>query len=439
MSESTRAAAKIFSLEVLRARHGDCLLLHFGTTARPQIAIIDGGADSTYADHLRPRLIGLRQGRGLSQGEPLPVDLLMVTHLDADHITGILDLTRELVSASHAPLVDVLSFWNNSFDSIIGNTPEELLASFSAQFGPASLSGNVPDDATLDAENERDAEVARDTFKVLASIAQNDRLKNDAERLGLALNPEFDGALVLAGPEKRQVATGLSFIVAGPMQPELLALQKKHDEWLEQQQRNRRPDAEALAAYVDVSVPNLSSIVVLATFSRKKMLLTGDARGDRILAGLEAVGVLKPGKTIHVNVLKVPHHGSAHNVAPDFFKRITADHYVFSGNGRHGNPERETIEMLLAARPRAQFQIHLTYPLEEIDEARRVEWVKQQNLERDRRASGRSNVAVREDWSAQKQGLVALFGAMTPARSQMLHIVKRDAPHFIDLLEPLDR
>ena len=167
-----------------RARHGDCLLLHFGTKARPQLAIIDGGADSTYADHLRPRLMELRQSRGLGPQEPLPVDLLMVTHVDADHITGILDLTRELVSASHAPLIEVRSFWHNSFDAIIGNTPQELLAAFTAQFGTAALSGALPDDAQLDVAGERDGEVVRDTLKVLASIAQGDRLRKERRDSG---------------------------------------------------------------------------------------------------------------------------------------------------------------------------------------------------------------------------------------------------------------
>ena len=61
------------------------------------------------------------------------------------------------------------------------------------------------------------------------------------------------------------MADGLTFTVAGPMQPELLKLQKKHDEWLEgaEGRRGKTPEA-ALAAYVDKSVPNLSSIVVLA-------------------------------------------------------------------------------------------------------------------------------------------------------------------------------
>ena len=36
-------AAKIFSLEVVRARKGDCLLLHYGTEKQPRLGLIDGG------------------------------------------------------------------------------------------------------------------------------------------------------------------------------------------------------------------------------------------------------------------------------------------------------------------------------------------------------------------------------------------------------------
>ena len=35
MSSALADADAVFTLEVRRARHGDCLLLHFGTTAAP--------------------------------------------------------------------------------------------------------------------------------------------------------------------------------------------------------------------------------------------------------------------------------------------------------------------------------------------------------------------------------------------------------------------
>ena len=89
----------IFSLEARRARKGDCLLLHFGPKDDPGLMIIDGGPKSVYKPHLKPRLEQIRTVRGLSSQDSLRVDLLMVSHVDDDHIQGILDLTKELVEA----------------------------------------------------------------------------------------------------------------------------------------------------------------------------------------------------------------------------------------------------------------------------------------------------------------------------------------------------
>ena len=54
------------------------------------------GRTSVYEPHLKPRLEQIREARGLGDEEPLPVDLLMVSHVDDDHIQGILELTKEL-------------------------------------------------------------------------------------------------------------------------------------------------------------------------------------------------------------------------------------------------------------------------------------------------------------------------------------------------------
>jgi len=343
----------------------------------------------------------------------------MVSHVDDDHIRGILDLTRELTAAgSQAPLVRVASFWHNSFDELIGNDPSELTASVAATWGEASLGGGLPANAAIklgkNASDEK-REIAESTLLVLASIEQGHRLRSDAEALQWPRNPEFDGKLIRAGKQLVDLGNGLKLTVAGPMTAELKALQKKHAEWL--RTRKKKTDEAALAAYVDKSVPNLSSIVVLAECGGKRMLLTGDARGDKILKGLESVGLLQNGGKLHVDVLKVPHHGSAHNLDDDFFERITADHYVFSGNGEHGNPERESLEMLFKARGKARFHIHLTYPVKEIDAARKAEWEQKEQAK----------------WSPAKQGLAALLKKKAPG--QKVHIVGDKRPHVIDLLE----
>ena len=151
------------------------------------------------------------------------------------------------------------------------------------------------------------------------------------------------------------------------MLPELEELQKEHDEYLRAKKKGHASTASLLAAYVDGSVSNLSSLVMLVEAEKKRILLTGDARGDKIIEGLQLTGLLGAGAnaTLKVDVMKVPHHGSANNVEDDFFEKIVADHYVFSGDGEHGNPEREAVEMLFEARPNDSFTMHFTYPIDE--------------------------------------------------------------------------
>lgn len=433
----------IFSLDVRRARKGDCLLLHFGSEDEPGLVLIDGGPSQVYAAHLKPRLEEIRTARRLARTEPLFVDVLMVSHVDADHIQGILDLTRELTELTNErrPLpMKVLSLWHNSFDEIIGRDGSEVREHVTAAFPGASISGELPPDLGLVAiedETLDDGDVV-DTYKVLSSVPQGHRLRLDAKRLDIERNLEFGGALIRAGQPGSpvEIGSGLRLTIVGPMQPELDRLQRKHDLWLEKLRERGLTPAEAFAAYVDRSVANLSSIVALVECDGSSMLLTGDARGDKILEGLELIGRLEPGGKVHVGVLKVPHHGSVRNLEKDLFQRITADHYVFSGNGEHGNPEREALEMLFQARPDAHFTVHLTYPVEEIDAARADDWAKEQAKEKarndKRRQQGKPELPMRPDWSSDKNSLASYFAGKRPPS-----IVSETAAHLIELGDPL--
>jgi hypothetical protein len=436
----------IFSLEVRRARKGDCLLLHFGSKEDPGLIMIDGGPKNVFKPHLKPRLEQIRTARGLSNRDSLPIDLLMVSHVDDDHIQGILDLTKEMVEAldeRKPQLVRVLSFWHNSFDDIIGNKPEELTAAFRSHFGAAATSGELPADATLDVDDESGEmtdEIVIDNLKVLASIEQGYRLRLDAEKLGFPRNPEFDGKLIIAkeNAERLEFGRGLAFTVAGPMKRQVEALRKKHDAWLRDLKSKGKSPPQALAAYLDESVPNLSSLVLLAEAEGKRMLLTGDARGDKIIEGLQLTGLLGAGgdSTMHVDLLKVPHHGSSNNLERDFFERITADHYVFSGNGEHGNPEREAMEMLFDARRGAKYTVHLTYPVNEIDQGRREDWNKEQTKEKTKKKK-KPATKVRPNWSPKMQSLEALFENRRVPEVK-ISIVDANTPHLIDLLDAIE-
>ncbi len=422
-----------FSLDVVRARKGDCLMLHYGTNATPRLMVIDGGPSGVYEPCLRPRLERIRAARALADDEPLPVEVLMVSHVDDDHLQGVLDLTSELREqlANRQPLLlRVRSLWHNTFDDLLDTTPAELDAA--AGFGAAALAGRI------ELGDQEDVDAA----KVLASIPQGRTLRDDASVLargtrGWKINDKFKGRLIVAAGGAKKVTLGsrTAVTIVGPMQRELVALQKAHDRWLtDRQQRKTKGGESSLAAFIDKSVSNLSSLVMIVEAGKKRILLTGDARGDRIIEGLQLASLLKPGaaSTMHVEVMKVPHHGSANNVDRTFFERITADHYVMSGNGEHGNPEREMLQLLFDARGRAPFVVHFTYPLDQIDAARKADWAKEQAKEKKRGKKARPN------WSPKSHALRTFFAGRTLAAGQQVVEITADTEsHVIDLLDPL--
>jgi hypothetical protein len=306
------------SLEVLRAEHGDCLLLRHDD----DLILIDGGPPTVYRDTLKPRLQELMAERP----QPLFLRMVMVSHIDDDHIGGLgamfADAVDRMENHLGAPEWAAGELWLNAFGALTGAGPTA---------GAGDAHGAALDDLVGAAPGSESQAIA-------ASIPGGIALHQDAITLGIGRNTSFGGDLVQGG-RAIEVVPGLEFTVVSPDQPRLEGLRTKWQKW-----EHDHPAQEA--ANVDRSVFNLSSIVVLARAGGRTLLLTGDARSDDICGGLRTAGLLP----LQVDVLKLPHHGSSRNVAPEFFAQVRARHYVISGNGRDGNPEDETLAMLAQAR-----------------------------------------------------------------------------------------
>lgn len=346
----------IFTLEALQAKHGDALLLHYGSKKDPKLIIIDGGPAGVFDKSLRPRLESIKAKR--SPDRSLPVRMLMVSHIDDDHIRGVLDLTDMLLEQQGKTqlLCDITTIWHNSFDEILGNnetdviaaslTPVVKLASTGIKFPPGLFNDEPP-------------------AAVVANVPQGRNLRNNAETLGLLPNDPFE-TLVAYKKKNRplKIEANLRFRVLGPSKTRLDKLQKDWDAKLKALQNKKPAEARALAAdFIDKSVYNLSSIVVLAEANGKRMLLTGDALSRDLLPVLKETGLLKEGETLHIDLLKMPHHGSIRNIDEEFLTTVTADHYIMSADGRHDNPDLATLKLLSKVRGSDQYTVYLTYPV----------------------------------------------------------------------------
>ena len=352
----------LFTLEALKAKHGDALLLHYGTAKSPKLIVIDGGPAGVYKESLRPRLEELKEER--SPDAPLEVRMLMVSHLDDDHINGVLALTNELVEQQEAGdelLLDILTMWHNSFDDIVGNEAQEMAASISAVVKVASNNEiKIPSDLQIKPEGAA----------IIASVPQGRNLRLNRDRLAIPSNEKFENLVIAPATGKKTVSlgNGLKMTVIGPNEQRIEELQIEWNAVLKKKGLAKDKKGQSIAAaFVDESVFNLSSIVVVAEAGGKRMLLTGDGRGDDILKGLIGAGFLKGSKPFHVDLLKLPHHGSDNNVETDFFRKVTADHYVASGDGKHGNPEIATLQMISEARGNDVYTLHLTYKEDRVE------------------------------------------------------------------------
>lgn len=347
----------IFTLEALEAKFGDSLILHYGQENHPRFIVIDGGPSGVYRQSLAPRLAKLREK--WAGNEPLDIEMVMVSHLDSDHVKGIVDWTAALVEEEEQAgeaSANILTLWHNTFDDIVGNDQDGVIASLSASIQRSGDVVIIPPGLPL----------SRETGLVLATVAEGRGLRQNAEKLNIDVNPKF-GRLVMAPKSGKKIVDwgdGLKFTVVSPSAARLAVLQVEWDKKIKElKTKGKLNTAEAqveLADYLDKSPYNLSSIVVLAECGGKRMLLTGDARGDFILEGLQAAGLVHPGAKCRVDLLKIQHHGSAHDTTQAFFETVVADHYVISANGKYGNPDTPTLQMLSDARGNEQFTLYLT-------------------------------------------------------------------------------
>ncbi len=313
----------MFCLHVVQAAHGDALLLEYGTASAPRFILIDGGPATIYDRHLRQVLCEVHS-------KVRTLDLAILSHVDNDHVIGMLDYFAEL--ATDPPdLPRPAALWHNAFGDAID--PDRDITPRLEALLTVNRAAAMPSAAAA-----------------VNGIGEGQTLRLRARMAEVPVNPDVLGGLVTVEDMRDEMRfANLSLRVVGPTRANLAALRDEWQHWLERHERAVRSDDVMILANSDRSIPNLSSLMLLAEADGRTLLLTGDGRSDHLLQGLGEAGLLAGDGTLHVDVLKLPHHGSDRNVTRRFFRRITADTYVASANGRDGNPDVATLIWIVEA------------------------------------------------------------------------------------------
>ena len=331
----------MFTIELLPAQQGDAIWIEYGDAAAPSRILIDGGTPAT-ADIIRARIEGLDPAQRR-------FDLLVVTHIDTDHIGGIL----KLLANRPAGL---------AFEDVWFNAWRHLQDKPSSQLGPV------------------DGEI----------------LSCALDRLKWPWNRAFDGAAVLAADDERissaTLAGGMRLTIVSPTWTQLVKLRSEwasvvRDAGLDPgnpgraakllQQATKKGvqgsilgdaplDVGSLAGrgfVADGSTANGSTIAFLAEFEGKSCLLTGDAFPGVMVGALEHVLRARGKGSLNVDAVKVPHHGSRYNVSDDFLSMVRSSRYLVPTSGAvFGHPDEEAMARIIFANRLTGSRLFFNYP-----------------------------------------------------------------------------
>jgi hypothetical protein len=317
----------MLNIHMLPAAYGDCLLVEYGSGKRTYRVIIDGGVAPTY-DKLRERLLAI----------PEPernFELLVVTHVDADHIEGVVKMLTDATLD-----LKVGDVWFNAWQHLTEDQPLDF--------------GGVQGE-------------------YLSALIQKRKLTWNEARDGQAIFVPDDGPLPVF-----ELAGGLKLTL---LSPTLGTMRRMADAWEDEvkaagldpdhpsaaldlmKTRGKRliahfaddegPDVEALAAteYTpDTSPANGSSIAFLAEYNGRSVLFGADAYGEVLSNSIDRLLKERGKKALAVDAFKLPHHGSQHNVSPSVLTRVDSRYVLVSTNGKHfDHPDPEAIARVIKA------------------------------------------------------------------------------------------
>ena len=353
-------------INIFQSDKGDCMMIR---TPKCNI-LVDGGMKQSYHDHVAGYLSHLEKDNKV-------LDLVCVSHIDQDHILGILTMLDDLVAwrvydyqknignrSARRPKVlrppEITNIWHNAFHEQIERNSgeiEDILAAF------ATLYYAYDDEQLIESGDL--------ATSVRQAILLSRRI--NAKQLNIPLNAQFNNKLALVN-KKRFKFKDTRVTILGPYEEDVTELRKEWNAWLKKNskslariRKNASKDEEDLGNNVPILVqfdqadsdignrrkvttPNLASIMFLLEHDGKRILMTGDGHSDEVYKSLQDQKLLRVNGTYHVDMLKIFHHGSEFNMTPEFCKLVTADHYVFCGNGAHHNPDQRIVSIILDSR-----------------------------------------------------------------------------------------
>lgn len=377
----------MINIKMFKAEKGDAFLIKFDNG---QNILIDMGMPNTYTNEIRQELIKLKES---SQ----KIDLLIISHVDEDHIGGAIKFLEE---NQNNKIIEISEIWYNSYRQL--------------QFDKSKVSE----------VNEDTREVLELIIKQNQSSSLTDGIQNISTKQGSSLasliykyghdwNTTFSNSAIYLENKSEATIGELKFIFLSPNQEKLKQLSKK---WLKELKKKeydfeisdevifddafefymkflkeddieiknistkRSIDFKKLSTKEekDKSPTNGSSLAFIIEYKDKKLLFLGDSHEDIIFENLEKLK--EKDYELKFDLMKVSHHGSNKNTSNRLIDLIDCEKFVFSTNGiSHGHPDLEAISKIIVKKTDYQKKLYFNYKLEILEKLNNDDLKKEYN------------------------------------------------------------
>lgn len=354
------------TVKMFPAKNGDCFLVSLGLENRKHI-LIDCGYVETYRDFLKKELINIA-----NNGEA--IDLMVITHIDQDHILGALTFLEE---NNADPFIEIKEIWHNSYrhlqfekekvekitekeftilnrEVVLGSSflrnrkgqggilDEDISAKQGSMLAALMLEGGYPWNKSFSGKAvncEEKNPIVKDQYTLTLLSPNTDKLKRlsntwlrelKKQNVNFSFSNEqiFDDAyeFYMIRQEEHKVAErniSSRTINYNEKSIENIALQNSKKE-------------------IDNSVVNGSSISFIIEYKSKKLLFLADAHPDIINDKISKL------EEKYFDLVKLPHHGSNRNITVDLIENLKSGLFLISTNGdKHGHPDFDSLAKIL--------------------------------------------------------------------------------------------
>lgn len=348
----------MLKIKMYAANDGDAFLLHSTDTH----ILIDGGYASTFNREIAKDL-------RILASENKQLDLVIVTHIDADHIGGLVRLLSENGAAAKPNLIPVKQIWHNSLRSLTTRCCYEIPSEQYPLLRAINQRGHPSEMVNINSEADAEKISAKQGSTLARLIFEGGYFWNggngvipvikgychhfeaSADRISVLTPSEIQLNKLLGFWKKYLYRAGFRVPSdSGELIDDAFEFTLEHieDEANVSVSRISSTEKQSLEEiYIaDTSPTNGSSISAVFEVGGKRLLMLADAWAEDVIQSLQEMEA--KGVSMFFDAIKISHHGSYRNTSPELLKMIDAPIYFISTDGsKHVHPDDAVLNAIV--------------------------------------------------------------------------------------------